>query len=293
MRFFVVDAFTQKPFYGNPAGVVLLNNDHAISKETMLNIAKEVRFSETAFVRQKSDNEFLVLYFTPVSEIDLCGHATIASFYLLKEEGIIQENKKYIAHTRAGAIEVTVEDGKVMMEQAEPKMMDISEETSFDESMLAELLGIEQEDIGDERYNLKPRIVSTGLWDMIIPVKSKKALFTITPDLDGIEDFCRVNNIVSFHVFTLDEHRALANCRDFAPLYGIPEESATGTANGALIYYLYRHGVVQPDVTYEIIQGESMGRESNIFTSLRYKDGIYKAFVGGYARIIVKGDLYI
>ncbi|MFN4200984.1 MAG: PhzF family phenazine biosynthesis protein [Fervidobacterium gondwanense] len=293
MRFFVADAFTQKPFYGNPAGVVLLNDDHAISKETMLNIAKEVRFSETAFVRQRSDNEFVLLYFTPVSEIDLCGHATIATFYVLKEESIIQENKKYIAHTRTGAIEVTVEDGKVMMEQAEPQMMETSEEMNFDETTLAELLGIEAGEIGDDKYSLKPRIVSTGLWDMIIPVRSKHTLFTISPNLDGIEDFCRINNIVSFHVFTLDEHRALANCRDFAPLYGIPEESATGTANGALIYYLYTHGVVQPDVTYEIIQGETMGRMSNIFASLKYKDGIYKAFVGGHARVIIKGDLHI
>jgi len=291
MKFFVVDAFTDKAFTGNPAGVVLLENTESLSKETMQKIAQEVRFSETAFVKQKSENEFLILYFTPISEVDLCGHATIASFKVLQYIGIVNENQIYKVHTRAGIIDVFIENQIIMMEQAEPSIWDELETEDILE--ISQLLGISIEDIGDEKIIIKPRVVSTGLWDLMIPVKSKQILFSLSPDYEGISNYCKLHSIVSFHVFTLDEVNAFANCRDFAPLYGIPEEAATGTANGALIYYLFKLGIVEAEKTYEIIQGESMGRPSNIFAKVHLKDSIYKAYVGGNAKIIIEGNLML
>ena len=289
VKFFVVDAFTDKAFFGNPAGVVLLEDSENISKETMQKLAQEVRFSETAFIRQKSENEFLILYFTPISEIDLCGHATIASFKVLHHLGIIQKNKIYKVHTRAGIIDVFIDNEIVMMEQGEPS---IGDDLEFDDILeVVQLLGIDINDIGDERFNIRPRAVSTGLWDLVIPVKSKQILFSLSPNYDGISDYCKVHNIVSFHVFTFDESNAYLNCRDFAPLYGIPEEAATGTANGALIYYLFKLGIVEPERTYEIIQGESMGRPSKIFAKVHLKDNTYKSYVGGNAKIIISGNV--
>ncbi|AMW32134.1 phenazine biosynthesis protein PhzF family [Fervidobacterium changbaicum] len=291
MKFFVADAFTNKPFLGNPAGVVILENQDNLSDSVMQNIAKEVRFSETAFVRSISKDEFDIRYFTPVAEVDLCGHATIGSFKVLEYLELVKAGCVYKAHTRAGIIDVSIEEGKVMMEQATPVM---GEELEMDDiKKVAELLGIEEDEIGDRKYTLKPQAVSTGLWDLIVPVKSKQTLFSLSPDFDSISDYCRINNIVSFHIFTLDETRALANCRDFAPLYGIPEESATGTANGALIYYLYKHGIVEPEKMYEVIQGETMNRMSNIFAKVHLKDGVYKAYVGGDAKIVIEGSLLI
>ncbi|WP_448374451.1 PhzF family phenazine biosynthesis protein [Fervidobacterium sp.] len=291
MKFFVVDAFADKAFSGNPAGVVLLENTESLSKEIMQKIAQEVRFSETAFVKQKSENEFLILYFTPVSEIDLCGHATIASFKVLQHLGIAKEEQIYKVHTRVGVIDVSIEKEIILMEQAEPSIGDELETEDILE--ISQLLGISIEEIGDEKVIIKPRVISTGLWDLIIPVKSKQILFSLSPDYEGISDYCKLHNIVSFHVFTLDEVNAFANCRDFAPLYGIPEEAATGTANGALIYYLSKLGIVEAEKTYEIIQGESMGRPSNIFAKVHLKDNIYKAYVGGSAKIIIEGNLML
>jgi|BenlonsequeITSRD_1030534.scaffolds.fasta_scaffold00894_3 PhzF family phenazine biosynthesis protein len=289
MKFFVVDAFAEVPFLGNPAGVVILGPNDSLSEDVMQNIAKEVRFSETAFVKAKNDKEFAIRYFTTVAEVDLCGHATIASFKVLEYLGLVKQGCIYKAHTRAGIIDISIEEGIVMMEQATPSLGD---ELDVDEiSKIANLLGISEEDIGDRMYNLKPKIVSTGLWDLLIPVKSRDILFSLSPDFEGISEYCRRNEIVSFHVFTLDEDRALANCRDFAPLYGIPEESATGTANGALIYYLFKHGIVELERIYEIIQGETMGRSSNIFGKVQLKDGVYKAYVGGNAKIVIEGKL--
>ncbi|MGC8955594.1 MAG: PhzF family phenazine biosynthesis protein [Fervidobacterium sp.] len=291
MRLFIVDAFTDKPFLGNQAGVVLLDNHENISKEFMQSIAKELRFSETAFVRPKSDSEFIVLFFTPVSEIDLCGHATIATFSVLKEKGIIRDNGVYKMYSKAGLLEIEVSNSLVMMEQADPFIGDPLERSDIE--YIAMTLGIQPDDIGDLNHHLAPLPVTTGLWDMIIPIKTKQALLSIEPDFNKIADFCQVNNIVSFHAFTLDETNALANCRDFAPLYGIEEEAATGTANGALIYYLYKHGIVQPEVVYQIIQGESMGRISIIFAKVHLKDGIYKSYVGGKAKIIFEGEFVV
>lgn len=291
MEAYIVDAFTSRPFFGNPAGVVILNAEHTISKETMQLIAKELRFSETAFVRRKSENEFTVLFFTPVSEIDICGHATISTFTVLREKKYVASGNTYIMNSRAGQLEIMVENNTVFMEQAKPYMGDNLEQNDIE--YVAEILDINLEDIGDQRYNLIPATVTTGLWDLIIPVKSRKTLFTINPDFQKIADFCRLNNIVSFHVFTLDEERGIANCRDFAPLYGILEESATGTANGALGYYLFKHGIIEPDKTYRIIQGESMGRISEIYVRISLKDNSYEVFVGGDGKIIMEGFLTI
>ena len=74
MQYYIVDAFTNKPFGGNPAGVVLLDNDFP-ADSLMQQVAAELRYSETAFVQRNGANEFTVRYFTPKSEVDLCGHA--------------------------------------------------------------------------------------------------------------------------------------------------------------------------------------------------------------------------
>jgi len=294
MQLFIVDAFTDKPFTGNQAGVVVLENGEEVSKQTMQSLAAELRYSETAFVRKSEpdgDSDFDLLYFTPVSEIELCGHATIASFSVLRHLGMVTVGHVYKAGTKAGIMEITIESDIVMMEQGEPQC---SEPLSTDEiTQVAKLLGISAEEIGDERFALLPTPVTTGLWDLMIPVRRKATLFSIVPDFDGIKEYSRENEIVSFHVFTLDEDRALANCRDFAPLYGIPEESATGTANGALIYYLFDNGIVEAEKTYKIIQGETMNRTSEIHAKVSLKGNMYKASVGGMAKIVAEGKLLL
>ena len=102
MRYYVVDAFTDQPFGGNPAGVVLLESERFPEEKLMLQIAAELRYSETAFIRRHSDKEFTIRYFTPKAEVELCGHATIASFYLLHHCRVLwllsKKRKKSIRH---------------------------------------------------------------------------------------------------------------------------------------------------------------------------------------------------
>ena len=77
MEYYIVDAFSDKPFGGNPAGVVLLGNNDFPNEGLMLQVAAELRYSETAFVRRHSANEYTLRYFTPMHEVELCGHATV------------------------------------------------------------------------------------------------------------------------------------------------------------------------------------------------------------------------
>lgn len=103
MKYFIVDAFTSEAFGGNPAGVVLLGkNGQFPDDELMRLVAAELRYSETAFVRQDGPCEFTVRYFTPASEVDLCGHATIATFGLLRQEGVVADGAVCMNHTLAG-----------------------------------------------------------------------------------------------------------------------------------------------------------------------------------------------
>ncbi|AAM23991.1 PhzF family phenazine biosynthesis protein [Caldanaerobacter subterraneus subsp. tengcongensis MB4] len=288
MKIFIVDAFTEKPFSGNPAGVVVLENGEKIDETFMQNLAAELKHSETAFIEVVGEKDFKVRFFTPTSEVDLCGHATIASFTVLKRLGFVKAGDVVTMHSLAGKLPIYIEEDKIMMEQAAPQAGEKLNEDDL--SKLAKALNISVEEIGDKNYDLVPQLVSTGLWDILVPVKSRETLFSINPDYQAISQITKEKNAVSLHVFTLEEKKAIANCRDFAPLYGINEEAATGTANGALTYYLYLNKVIDLEKTYLIHQGESMKRPSKIYVKLPKKEEGIRVLVGGPARILISGN---
>ena len=128
MKYFVVDAFAQEPFGGNPAGVVLLGGNVPFPEGSlMVKIAAELRYSETAFVQQNGPAEFTVRYFTPAAEVDLCGHATIATFSVLRDEGIVPPGTVCCNHTLAGDLEVIVGE-QIMMQMAPPQVVGVVED---------------------------------------------------------------------------------------------------------------------------------------------------------------------
>lgn len=284
MQYYVIDAFTETRFGGNPAGVVL---HHDLNEDFMQKFASEVRFSETAFIKKIDDLNFEIRYFTPNSEVDLCGHATIASFKALLDSKLIKDNNKYFIKTLAGILPVYINNSFIMMEQAKPKLGKIFNELGT----FSQIFNISKEDIGDVKFDLMPQAVSTGLWDIILPVKSKDSLFNLNPDFKELANFSRENDVVGVHAFTLDGNNSDAVCRNFAPLYGIDEEAATGTSNGALTYYLFNNKVIHElDRNYTFLQGESMGRPSQIITRLTDQDDP-KVMVGGKAVILTKGEI--
>jgi len=278
MKYFVVDAFTDQPFGGNPAGVVLLESDQFPEEKLMLQIAAELRYSETAFIRRHSDKEFTIRYFTPKAEVELCGHATIASFYLLHHEGLASGT--CLSHTLAGDLRIEAGE-KVMMQMAMPRIVATIEEADEIYKAL---------DVSDYHPTMPVQIAYSGLPDLMIPLPDVNALQALNPDMEAITVITKKYDAVSLHVFAFANDGYTAHVRDFAPLYGVPEESATGTANAALTFYLQHNGCLGAEADGSFMQGEAMGRPSVVATQIR-KDGTI--YVGGTAAIVAKGELCV
>ncbi len=281
MKYYIVDAFTSEPFGGNTAGVVLLDGDFP-SDKLMQQVAAELRYSETAFVQRNGSAEFTVRYFTPAGEVDLCGHATIASFGLLLKEGIVADGELCLNHTLAGDLKVKAGD-RVMMQMAPPAVVD----HPIDIERLHVIMGGESVQTWPE---LPVEIVSTGLPDIIMPVTSREALNAMRPDMAALAAFSIELDVVGVHAFALVDDGYTAHVRNFGPRYNIPEESATGTANAALTHYLQRRGLVELGGSCRFLQGEAMGHPSVIATTLATDGDIW---VGGKSCIVAKGDLLV
>lgn len=278
LEYAIVDAFTPHPFGGNPAGVVLLNGQIFPDESLMLQIATELRYSETAFVRRHSEREFTLRYFTPAAEVELCGHATIASFALLHRKRLAAGS--CLCHTLAGDLHIEVGE-QVMMQMATPRIV----ETINDTEALYRALGIP-----DYHPAMPVQIVYSGLPDFMIPLPDIATLQALQPDMAAIAELTKQHNAVSFHVFAFAADGHTAHVRDFAPLYNIPEESATGTANAALTHYLQQQGCVGSEAQCTFMQGEAMGRPSVVATHLRPDGTLY---VGGPAVVIAEGELLV
>lgn len=280
-----LDSFVKTKSGGNPAGVVLEANN--LSEDDMENIAKKVGFSETAFVQRSDKANFKVRFFTPNNEVNLCGHATIATFFLLTNKRIIQSGK-YMLETKAGILNIQVKDNRtVFMTQI---LSQFSEEINRKE--IIECLNISEDQFLSD---LPIQIVSTGLRDILVPIKNLKILLSIKPNFNKISDISKKYNVVGFHVFSLEtKFGSTAHCRNFAPLFRIPEESATGTSNGALSCYLFKYGKITKAQVGNLIfeQGYSMNKPSEILAKLKIEDNeIKEVQVGGTA--IVKKEIEI
>lgn len=281
MKYYIVDAFTSEPFGGNPAGVVLLDSGFP-SDKLMQQVAAELRYSETAFVQRNGPAEFTVRYFTPAGEVDLCGHATIATFGLMRRLGIIADGELCMNHTLAGDLKVKAGE-QVMMQMASPAVV----EAQLELERLHRIMGGETAQIWPE---MPVEIVSTGLPDIIMPVASQEALNALRPDMAALAAYSIELDVVGVHAFALSDDGYTAHVRNFGPRYDIPEESATGTANAALTHYLQRRKLVTAGDSCRFLQGEAMGRPSVVATTLSIDGDIW---VGGNSYILAKGDLLV
>jgi PhzF family phenazine biosynthesis protein len=278
-KFYIVDAFAAAPFGGNPAGVVWLDGAEFPDEGYMRRLAAEFRYSETAFVRRAggdAEGAFETRYFTPASEVDLCGHATIGSFFALFADGIVREGGIYTNRTKAGDLAITIDDGLVWMELGAPELLGAIENPD-------ELYGIMK---GGRVANADARIVSAGLPDILMPVADEAALAALDPDFPALAALSERLGAVGVHAFTIGADDGRVHTRNFAPLVGIDEEAATGTSSGALAYYLYSRGQIEAGEEIRFIQGEAMGRPSEIIA--RAGDKVY---VGGGAVLLAKGSL--
>ncbi|MCH4886983.1 PhzF family phenazine biosynthesis protein [Acidaminobacter sp. JC074] len=280
-KIYQVDAFTDQAFGGNAAGVMV--NAEGLTENQMLIIAREMQLSETAFVFPgSSDYDFEVRFFTPTEEVDLCGHATIATFSLLKELGMIKKDK-LVQKTKAGLLDIEFIDDKVVMTQADPVCVDVN----IDLDHFAFIMGIDKDLIGIDLMK-GPEVWSTGLKDIMLPVKSKEALKDISPNMGKLASLSHELDVIGVHAFTLDEKDVW--CRNFAPGCGINEEAATGTSNGALGACLYNKGLKENDeLSFYAYQGYWMESPSQIYVKVSDK----RVLVGGKAVTVLAGEILL
>ena len=278
MELYIADAFTATRFCGNQAGVALLGREPFPEEGFLRALAGELKHSETAFVRQTGERSFHIRYFTPAEEVDLCGHATIAAFTVLRETGGVRPGTCTLT-TRSGVLEIGVEQNAVWMDMAPP-----AQGRTFSAEEQAELYAAYGMTLADRPAQLEAQAVSTGLMDILLPVKDGAALGRAVQDERTVTALSRRYGVVGVHMFCLgDAPGVTARCRNFAPLYAIPEEAATGTSNGALTDYLYRRGLVCPGGENRFLQGEAMGKPSEILSRLTDTDGKVRVRVGGRA----------
>lgn len=278
---YVVSAFSKGNQGGNKAGVVL--DCRSLTPADMAAIAKDLGYSETAFLIKSNVADFKIRYFTPTEEVPLCGHATIATFSLLHSLGKLDKDA-YTIETIAGTLNIRIEkDGMIFMEQNHPTYFETLKPEIFAECFENRFIDTA----------LPIQIVSTGLKDVLLPVISKDHLEKLNPQFINMANLCRKLDVVGIHAFALTNNAdTTAICRNFAPLYGIDEESATGTSNCALACYLFKHYKQQSQYVFE--QGFNLGSASRLIVNIAQHDStIDTVSVGGYGYLECKKMLSV
>ena len=288
-KIYQVDAFTSEPYAGNPAGVV--PDASGLSDEQMLRIAREMKLSETAFVFPGGEDfDVEVRFFTPTEEVDLCGHATIATFSVLRAVGRFpQEKTDLVQKTKAGKLAIKyLDEGAVVMRQADP----VTSDKALSIERICEVMNIGPSEIGIQSIMEKPEIWSTGLEDILLPMPSIEALKNLSPNMEKLSTYSKELDVIGLHAFAMDENQNIW-CRNFAPACGIPEESATGTSNGALGACLYTKGFHKEGIlAFESHQGDWMDSPSRIQVEISKNDNI-EVWVGGKAAIVLEGEIVV
>ncbi|WP_049982526.1 PhzF family phenazine biosynthesis protein [Halorubrum sp. BV1] len=308
-RALLVDAFTDEPLTGNVAGVV--PDASGLSDGRMAQIAAELGASETAFLvgsgdRRSDDNERngdesgesdgsdtadeQVRYFTPATEVDLCGHATIASYGALYADGAVDAGERTL-RTNVGDLAVRIgDDGTVWMRQKPPTVDVVGTET-LDAERLGGALGVDPAALADIGADLPVAVASTGLPWLVVPVNFLQRLGEADPDSSAIKRISDEFDVAGVYAFTFDtlEAESTVHGRAFAPALGIEEDSVTGTASGAVAGYLRAVEAFDGDFPEELRfeQGHFLDRPGHVRARV---DGD-EVRVGGAATIAAEVEL--
>ena len=267
---------------GNPAGIVLQAD--ALSPMQKQEIAAKVGVSETAFLSASKTATYKLDFFTPSRQIPHCGHATIAAFCLLSQKGLLKDGE-YTKETIDGNRSILVSSGTASMEQKPPQYL-LPQGKGVDFSIISHSLTI-QTPVLWETY--PPLGVHTGNQFLVIPIPNLEILRSIQPVQAEIEQISEKLDCIGFYPFTQETNLPdrLASTRMFAPRFGIPEESATGTAAGPLAGYLFDQMKITTE-SYSIEQGWEMPKPSRSLIQINTifeKNRISRIMVGGKAVI--------
>jgi trans-2,3-dihydro-3-hydroxyanthranilate isomerase len=288
--FYIVDVFAEEKYAGNQLAVV--RDAKALSDIEMQQIAKEMNFSETTFILsdQKRNGGYDVRIFTPKEELPFAGHPTLGTAYVIQHEIIREPVETIILNLKIGQIPVTLKYSGEQIDILWMKQMDATFGRIFEPEQISQVLSLNKSEI-DDRFPIQE--VSTGLPFIIIPLKTLDTLKQAKVSKDKYFELIKDTQAKALLIFcpqTYDKENDL-NIRVFADYYGVPEDPATGSANGCLAGYLvkYRYfGKDQIDIRVE--QGYEIGRSSLLYLRAKDKGEKIDVSVGGKVVMIAKGE---
>jgi len=261
-RFYTLDVITTTRFQGNPLAVI--TDGDGLSTDQMQAIAREMNLSETVFVQKPSDDRALarLRIFTTKEELKLAGHPVIGTWFLLAELGVVpaQEGGVHVMQqTGAGVlpVEIRFKDGRpqrVTMTQKQASF----KPSKIDKRKLTAALGLSTKDLHSK---LEPEFVSTGIFNLMVPLKSRSALANIQMNMVELSRLLGKQAALAYCFTAGPNHTVQA--RGMMP-WELYEDAATGSAAGSLGAYLVRHGKLGAGHTLHVAQGVEMGRPSDI-----------------------------
>lgn len=286
-RFYTLDVFTTMRFQGNPLAVV--TDGDGLSVDQMQAIAREMNLSETVFVQKPTDDRALarLRIFTTKEELKLAGHPVIGTWFLLAELGVVpaQEGGVHILQqTGAGVlpVEIRFKDGRpqrVTMTQ----MQAAFKPSRIDKRKLTTALGLAPKDLDPE---LSPEFVSTGIYNLMVPLKSRASLGKIRMNTSELARLFGKKAALAY-CFAIGTNHSIWS-RGMMP-WELYEDAGTGSAAGSLGAYLVKHGRIGAGHTLNISQGVEMGRPCHIEVEVTQSGKKLTPRVSGAAVKVLEG----
>ncbi len=290
MNYSIVDVFSEGKYTGNPLAV--FKNAGNISDNEMQQIAKEINYSETTFILadSKNDGGYDVRIFTPNEEVPFAGHPTLGTAYIIQNEVLEEPLTELILNFKGGQIPVSFnnEEEVLWMKQNEPTFGQI-----LDTNKVSDILNIDKENI-DDRFPIQE--VSTGLPVIIVPLKSLEAVKQVRINKEKYFELIEHTDAKAIMVFSPEAYHSEndLNVRDFADYYGIPEDAATGSANGCLAAYLVKYQYFKKsEINIRVEQGYEIERPSLLFLKAVEDNGKFNVYVGGKVVKIAQGEWFL
>lgn len=295
-RFYICDVFTDRPFGGNQLAV--LPEAAGLTDAGMQQIAREFNFSESAFVfPAERGHTRKVRIFTPTREVPFAGHPNIGAAFVLTATGACGSLEQSVVVTfeeKGGIVPVSIEKrnaGRMWCELEAPERVSFGETLSID--LIASALSLNPGDVVTTSH--PPQVVSAGLPFVITELSSPDVLSRVRINVSGFDAIATIGVTPDLHVYTRSLAEGHLRARVFAPLDGVPEDPATGSATCALAGLLAQNErVADGDFRWSIRQGIEMGRGSVLEASAEKRDGaVLRTRVGGQSVIVADGYIDI
>lgn len=294
-RYFTCDVFTTSRFGGNQLAV--LPDADGLSDGQMQKIAREFNYSESTFVTAADDPlERKVRIFTPATEVPFAGHPNVGTAFALASDEQFGNPGNGITvrfHEAAGTVPVAInrdDKGLLYCELEAPQTLTVGSEADVEEVSTA--LSIDVDDILTGTH--QPLIASVGLPFLVVELASLDALARARPNIAILEALHEAGITPDVHLYVRSDDEFDIRARMFAPLDGLPEDPATGSANCALVALLTdRDPAFANGRTWRIGQGIEMGRPSVLEARTTVQDGRIRTWIGGNCVSVAEGYLQV